>query len=83
MQVIVPLGYVSRKHAKIVWRDKLSPDLVNLSQNGTCVRLRDSGKEFNCSDELRLEGSGDIVLCGAFSMVTSPSEIVTYRIKVR
>ncbi len=79
-QVIVPLGYVSRKHAKIVWRDD-APYLVNLSQNGTCVRLRDSGKEIACSSEMRLEGSGDIVLCGAFSMVTSPAEIVTYRLK--
>jgi hypothetical protein len=82
-QVIVPLGYVSRKHAKIVWRNATAPDLINLSQNGTCVRLRDTGKEFACSSEMRLEGSGDIVLCGTFSMVTSPSEIVTYRIKIR
>ncbi len=82
-QVIVPLGYVSRKHAKIVWRDGPAIDLVNLSQNGTSVRLRESGKEFTCGSEMRLEGSGDIALCGAFSMVTSPTEIVTYRIKVR
>lgn len=79
--VIVPLNYVSRKHAKIVWRDDAVPYLVNLSQNGTCVRLRNSGQEVVCRSEMRLEGSGDIVLCGAFSVATSPAEIVSYRIK--
>lgn len=79
-QVIVPLPYVSRRHAKIVWRDQVVPYLVNLSQNGTCVRLRDSGKEIVCRSEMRLEGSGDIVLCGSFSVATSPAEIVTYRL---
>lgn len=79
-QVIVPLSYVSRKHAKIVWREDAVPYLVNLSQNGTCVRLRESGKEIVCSDEMRLEGSGDIVLCSSFSIATSPAEIVTYRL---
>jgi hypothetical protein len=79
-QVIVPLTYVSRKHAKIVWRDFKVPYLVNLSQNGTCVRFRDSGKEIACTTELRLETSGDIVLCGAFSVATSPAEFVSYRL---
>jgi len=79
-QVIVPLRYVSRKHAKIVWRKDAVPYLVNLSENGTCVRLRNSGKEIVCRSEMRLEGSGDIVLCGSFSVATSPAEIVTYRL---
>lgn len=77
-QVIVPRPYVSRKHAKIVWRDGAVPYLVNLSQNGTCVRFKESGKEIVCEGELRLEGSGFIVLCSSFGMVTSSDDIVTY-----
>jgi hypothetical protein len=79
-QVIVPLPYASRKHAKIVWRENSVPYLVNLSQNGTCVRLRDSGREVVCTSEMPLEGSGDIVLCDSFALATSAAEIVTYRL---
>jgi hypothetical protein len=81
-QVIVPLRYVSRKHAKIVWRQNL-PYLVNLSQNGVCVRLKDSAKETVCHSEMRMEGSGEIVLCASFSVATSAAEIIGYRLHVK
>jgi hypothetical protein len=77
-QVVVPRPYVSRRHAKIVWREGAVPYLVNLSQNGTCVRLKESGKEIVCEGDMRLEGSGFIVLCNSFGMVTSSDDIVTY-----
>ncbi|MEW5863688.1 MAG: FHA domain-containing protein [Pseudomonadota bacterium] len=77
--VIVPLPYVSRKHARIVWREHGLPCLINLSRNGTRVRFG-SGKEATCEGELPLEDSGVIVLCGTFGVVTGPDELVTFRL---
>lgn len=77
--VIVPLPYVSRKHAKIVWRDD-APYLVNLSRNGSCVRAGPNAGEVACPAEMKLEGSGQLMLGASFRAAASPAEIVTYEV---
>ena len=82
-QVIVPLKYVSRKHAKIIWPDKATPHLVNLSPNGCSVRPKGSNKETTVTDQAPLDASGDIALCATFGQLSSPDEIVTFRLVAR
>jgi hypothetical protein len=77
VHITVPEIHVSRKHAKIVWEDG-GTFLVNLSQNGTCVRSAGTGREQTCMTKIALEGSGEIVLCGRFSQIASPGEIISF-----
>ncbi len=82
VHVTVPEIHVSRKHAKIVWEDS-GPVLVNLSQNGTCVRFADSGREQTCMTRTELHGGGDIALCSRFSQVASQGEIIHFSLAAR
>ena len=81
VHVTIPEIHVSRKHAKIVWEDG-GAVLVNLSQNGTCVRFASTGHEQTCMTKLALEGSGEIALCSRFGQVVSPKEIISYSLAV-
>jgi adenylate cyclase len=78
VHVIVPEIHVSRKHARIIWEAGRIPYLENLSQNGTCVRFKATGKEHTCMARMVLQGAGEIALCGRFSQVASPGEIVGF-----
>lgn len=78
VHVIVPEIHVSRKHAKIVWEDGRYPHLVNLSQNGACVRFAESGREQTCMSKIPLEGSGEIALCSRFGQISSPAELIGF-----
>lgn len=80
VHIIVAEIHVSRKHAKIVWEDGRYPQLVNLSQNGACVRFSETGREQTCMTKVPLQGSGEIALCGRFGQVSSPAEIIGYRL---
>lgn len=82
VHITVPEIHVSRKHAKISWESGL-PFLVNLSQNGTCVRTAGSGSEQTCMTKVALEGSGEIALCGRFSQVASAGEIISFSLTAR
>ena len=82
VHVTIPEIHVSRKHAKIVWEDG-GAVLVNLSQNGTCVRFASTGHEQTCMTKLALEGSGEIALCSRFGQVVSPKEIISYSLAVQ
>ena len=82
VHVTIPEIHVSRKHAKIVWDDG-GAVLVNLSQNGTCVRFASTGHEQTCMTKLALEGSGEIALCSRFGQVVSPKEIISYSLAVQ
>lgn len=82
VHVTIPEIHVSRKHAKIVWEDGCAV-LVNLSQNGTCVRFASTGHEQTCMTKLALEGSGEIALCSRFGQVVSPKEIISYSLAVQ
>lgn len=77
VHITVPEIHVSRKHAKIVWEEG-QPYLVNLSQNGTCVRLRSTGRENTCMGKFLLQEAGEIALCSHFSQTVSPAEIIAY-----
>ena len=79
VHITVPEVHVSRKHAKIAWEDGV-PHLVNLSQNGTCVRFTSSGTEQTCMTKMALQGAGDIALCSRFSQVASPGEIINFSV---
>lgn len=80
VHIIVPEIHVSRKHAKIVWEQGEVPFLVNLSQNGTCVRATSTSPEQTCMEKLLLAESGEIALCSRFSQIASPTEIIGYRL---
>ena len=82
VHITIPEIHVSRKHAKIVWEDGAAV-LVNLSQNGTCVRFASTGREQTCMTKLPLEGSGEIALCSRFGQVVSPKEIISYSLAVQ
>lgn len=77
--IIVPVKHVSRKHAKIIWVEG-HPVIVNLSPNGCSLRPRGSNAETPFSDQTPLEGAGDIALCASFGQVSSPEEIVAFRL---
>jgi adenylate cyclase len=78
VHITVPEIHVSRKHAKIVWEEGGIPYLVNLSQNGTCVRYASTGREHTCMARIPLQGGGDIALCSRFGQVSSPAEIIGF-----
>jgi hypothetical protein len=82
VHITVPEIHVSRKHAKISWESGM-PFLVNLSQNGTCIRTTVSGREQTCMTKVALEGSGEIALCGRFSQVASAGEIISFSLTAR
>ena len=82
VHITIPEIHVSRKHAKIVWEDGAAV-LVNLSQNGTCVRFAGTGREQTCMTKLPLEGSGEIALCSRFGQVASPGEIISFSLAVQ
>lgn len=77
VHITVPEIHVSRKHAKIVWEEGQAY-LVNLSQNGTCVRLRSTGRESTCMGKFLLQEAGEIALCSHFSQTVSPAEIIGF-----
>jgi hypothetical protein len=76
VHIIVPEVHVSRKHAKIAWEDGVA-FLVNLSQNGTCVRSAGTGREETCMTKMALGGSGEIALCSGFGQA-SAGEIISF-----
>lgn len=78
VHITVPEIHVSRKHAKIVWEAGGVPCLVNLSQNGTCVRLKSTGNEHTCMARMPLQGAGEIALCSRFGQISSPAEIIVF-----
>jgi hypothetical protein len=78
VHITVPEVHVSRKHAKIVWEAGGVPYLVNLSQNGTCVRLKSTGREHTCMARMPLQGDGEIALCSRFGQISSPAEIIAF-----
>jgi len=80
VHITVPEIHVSRKHAKIVWEAGGVPYLVNLSQNGTCVRLKSTGREHTCMARMPLQGEGEIALCSRFGQISSPAEIVAFNV---
>jgi len=80
VHIIVPEIHVSRKHAKIVWEQGGVPYLVNLSQNGTCIRFASTGREQTCMEKLALPEGGEIALCSRFSQVATPTEIIGFKL---
>jgi len=77
VHITVPEIHVSRKHAKIVWEAGV-PYLVNLSQNGTCVRQGSNGAEHTNLARMPLQGAGEIALCSRFGQISSPAEIIAF-----
>lgn len=75
-QVVIPDLHVSRHHAKIVWENERAY-LVNLSQNGSCVRSS-AGSEQACTDKVLLTDSGEIALCSNFDQVAAPNQIISF-----
>jgi hypothetical protein len=75
----VPAVHVSRRHAKIVWEGKV-PVLVNLSQNGSCVRFDETGRQQPCESPVPLHGSGAIALAERFGQFSSSLDVVQFKI---
>jgi hypothetical protein len=80
VHIIVPEIHVSRKHARLVWEGGHTVYLENLSQNGTCVRFKNTGKEHTCMARMVLQGDGEIALCSRFSQIASPAELIGFRV---
>lgn len=83
VHITVPEIHISRKHAKIVWEAGGVPYLVNLSQNGTCVRDAGTGREQTCMARIPLQGRGEIALCSRFGQVSSPAEIIGFSLQTK
>jgi hypothetical protein len=75
--VVVPVVHVSRKHAKIVWEGQV-PYVVNLSQNGTCVKFDGSTRQHPVNDKVRLQGNGQIALAGHFGLAPNNEDVVRF-----
>jgi adenylate cyclase len=75
----VPVPHVSRRHAKIVWEGSV-PVLVNLSQNGSCVRFDGTGRQMPCDTRMELRGSGGIALAGRFGESPTGADVVYFRV---
>lgn len=75
----VPVPHVSRRHAKIVWEGSV-PVLVNLSQNGSCVRFDGTGRQMPCETRMELRGSGGIALAGRFGESPTGADVVYFRV---
>ena len=75
----VPVAHVSRRHAKIVWEGNV-PVLVNLSQNGSCVRFEGTGNQESCETRTELRGSGSIALAGQFGESASGADVVWFKL---
>jgi pSer/pThr/pTyr-binding forkhead associated (FHA) protein len=69
--------HVSRKHAKIVWEGPV-PYIVNISQNGTCVKFEGSVRSQVVQDRLSLQGSGLIALAPHFGLSPTHEDIVKF-----
>lgn len=80
VHITVPEIHVSRRHARIVWEDGRIPYLESLSQNGTCVRFKNTDTEHTCMTRMILQGEGEIALCSRFSQIASPAEIIGFRV---
>jgi len=80
--VKVPEDHVSRKHAKIVWEGE-TPCLVNLSQNGTCIRFDALGREQPCGDRTPLQGSGAFALADSFGHSRTSADVVKFSIEAK
>jgi len=81
-QVRVPEDHVSRSHAKIIWEGE-TPWLVNLSQNGTCIRFDASGQEQLCGDRTPLEGGGAFALADTFGQSSTGADVVKFSIEAK
>ena len=77
---MIPDLHVSRHHAKIVWENDRAY-LVNLSQNGSCVRSA-AGSEQTCTDKVLLADSGEIALCSKFDQVAAPNQIISFSLVI-
>ena len=75
----VAVPHVSRRHAKIVWEGAV-PVLVNLSQNGSCVRFDGTGRQMPCDTRMELRGSGGIALAGRFGESPTGADVVYFRV---
>lgn len=76
----VDVGYVSRKHAKIVWEAD-GPVLVNLSAAGCCVKFdATGGRPEPCAERLPLHGSGAFALASLFGQSPSGLDVVKFAI---
>lgn len=75
----IPVPHVSRRHAKIVWQNDM-PVLVNLSQNGSCVRFDGNGVQQHCESRMELQGSGGIALAARFGESPTGADVVYFRI---
>lgn len=75
----VPVVHVSRRHAKIVWEGNV-PVLINLSQNGSCVRFDGTGQQESCETRTELRGSGSIALAGQFGESASGADVVWFKL---
>ncbi|HZE61493.1 MAG TPA: adenylate/guanylate cyclase domain-containing protein [Burkholderiales bacterium] len=74
----VPARHVSRKHAKVEWPVE-GPVLVNLSANGSCVRLEGEPiAKQTCADRIPLRGRGAIVLASGDRQSASGDDIVKF-----
>ncbi|MGQ0655124.1 MAG: FHA domain-containing protein [Betaproteobacteria bacterium] len=75
--VPVPVVHVSRKHAKIVWEGQV-PYVVNLSQNGTCVKYEGAMRSHMVVDKVRLLGKGQIALAPHFGLSDTNEDVITF-----
>lgn len=81
VQVVIPDLHVSRHHAKIVWESG-GVYLINLSQNGSCVRSTAAGSEQTCTDKVLLADNGEIALCSKFDQIASPNQIISFSLVI-
>ena len=75
--IALTAAHVSRKHAKIVWQGSV-PYVVNLSQNGTCVKYEGAMRSHQVVDKVRLLGKGQIALAPHFGLSTENEDVVSF-----
>jgi len=75
--IALTAAHVSRKHAKIVWEGPV-PYVVNLSQNGTCVKYEGAMRSHMVVDKVRLLGNGQIALAPHFGLSDSNEDVVSF-----
>jgi hypothetical protein len=75
--IALTAAHVSRKHAKIVWEGPV-PYVVNLSQNGTCVKYEGAMRSHMVVDKVRLLGKGQIALAPHFGLSDTNEDVVSF-----
>lgn len=75
--IALTAAHVSRKHAKIVWEGPV-PYVVNLSQNGTCVKYEGAMRSHQVVDKVRLLGKGQIALAPHFGLSDTNEDVVGF-----